>query len=85
MCLSVSFDFNKVTAEMKPLHGVNNSPMALRKPIQSFTDAGIPYMRTHDTMGAFGGAHYIDVPNIFRDFDANENDPDAYDFAFTDA
>ena len=70
---------------MKPLHGVNNSPAALRKPVQSFTDAGIPYMRTHDTMGAFGGAHYIDVPNIFRNFDADENDPESYDFAFTDA
>ncbi len=70
---------------MKPLHGVNNSPAALRKPVQSFTDAGIPYMRTHDTMGAFGGTHFIDVPNIFRDFDADENDPESYDFAFTDA
>ena len=70
---------------MKPLHGVNNSPGALRKPVQSFTDAGIPYMRTHDTMGAFGGAHFVDVPNIFRDFDADENDPQNYDFAFTDA
>ena len=70
---------------MKPLHGVNNSPAALRKPVQTFTDAGIPYMRTHDTMGAFGGTHYVDVPNIFRDFDADENDPENYDFAFTDA
>ena len=85
MSLSVSFDFNKVTSKMKPLHGVNNSPAALRKPVQSFTDAGIPYMRTHDTMGAFGGTHFIDVPNIFRDFDADENDPESYDFAFTDA
>ena len=70
---------------MKPLHGVNNSPAALRKPVQTFTDAGIPYMRTHDTMGAFGGTHYVDVPNIFRDFNADENDPESYDFAFTDA
>lgn len=85
MCLNISFDFNKVTSKMKPLHGVNNSPAALRGPVQTFTDAGIPYMRTHDTMGAFGGAHYIDVPNIFRDFEADENDPKSYDFAFTDA
>ena len=85
MSLNVSFDFNKVTSKMKPLHGVNNSPAALRKPVQTFTDAGIPYMRTHDTMGAFGGTHYVDVPNIFRDFDADENDPENYDFAFTDA
>ena len=85
MSLNVSFDFNRVTSQMKPLHGVNNSPAALRKPVETFTDAGIPYMRTHDTMGAFGGAHFIDVPNIFRDFDADENDPESYDFAFTDA
>lgn len=70
---------------MKPLHGVNNSPTALRGPVKTFTDAGIPYMRTHDSMGAFGGTHYIDIPNIFRDFDADENDPASYDFAFTDA
>ncbi|MBQ8407319.1 MAG: hypothetical protein IJY39_00495 [Clostridia bacterium] len=85
MSLNVSFDFNNVTSQMKPLHGVNNSPTALRGPVKTFTDAGIPYMRTHDSMGAFGGTHYIDIPNIFRDFDADENDPASYDFAFTDA
>ena len=85
MGLNVSFDFNNVISKIKPLHGVNNSPGALRKPVQTFTDAGIPYMRTHDTMGAFGGTHYVDIPNIFRDFDADENDPESYDFAFTDA
>ena len=85
MSLNISFDFNKTVGQMKPLHAVNNSPAALRGPVQTFTDAGIPYMRTHDTMGAFGGAHFVDVPNIFRDFDADENDPQNYDFTFTDA
>ena len=27
---------------------------------------------------------YVDIPNLFRDFDADENDPANYDFAFTD-
>ena len=26
----------------------------------------------------------MDIPNIFRDFDADPDDPEAYDFAFTD-
>lgn len=26
----------------------------------------------------------VDIPNIFRDFDADENDPNNYDFTFTD-
>jgi len=82
---TIRFDFNKKVSEIKPLHGVNNSPAALKKTIPTFTDAGIPYMRTHDSMGAFGGTHYIDIPNIFPNFDADEKDPASYDFAFTDA
>lgn len=35
--------------------------------------------------GHYGKNVYVDIPNIFRDFDADENDPDSYDFAFTDA
>ena len=31
-----------------------------------------------------GGNRYVDIPNLFRDFDADENDPSGYDFAFTD-
>ncbi len=31
-----------------------------------------------------GGAHFVDVPNIFPDFDADENDPRNYDFTLTD-
>ncbi len=80
-----SLDFTKTCGKIKPLHGVNNSPMVLNKDIPTFTDAGIPYMRTHDTAFAFGGTRYIDVPNIFPNFDADENDPESYDFAFTDA
>ena len=34
--------------------------------------------------GAFGAGKFVDVPNVFRDFDADENDPENYDFTFTD-
>lgn len=85
MAAQISFDLKKQKGRIKPLHGVNNSPVVLNDKIPSFTDAGIPYMRTHDSAGQFGGAHYVDIPNIFPDFNADENLPESYDFAFTDA
>ncbi len=48
------------------------------------TEANIPYSRLHDVGGWFGGNMYVDIPNIFRDFNADESDPDSYDFTFTD-
>ena len=54
-------------------------------PMQILADAHIPYSRLHDVGGPFGGNRYVDIPNMFRDFDADENDPANYDFAFTDA
>ncbi len=48
------------------------------------TEAHIPYSRLHDVGGLYGGNMYVDIPNIFRDFTANEYDPASYDFGFTD-
>ena len=85
----VNVDFSKSVGPMKALHGVNNAPLRLYDPgsakIWEFEEAGIPYMRTHDTAGMWGGTHYVDIPNVFPNFDADENDPKNYDFAFTDA
>ena len=52
--------------------------------MQYLKDANIGYARLHDVGGGFGGNLYVDIPNIFRDFDADEFDPESYDFAFTD-
>ena len=82
----ISVDFNALTGnKIKPLHGVNNSPISLTKPIPELRDAGIPFVRLHDTGGAYGRSVFVDVPNIFPDFDADENDPENYHFEFTDA
>lgn len=81
----IRVDFSQATGPMLPLHGVNNAPMAYWGKQAAFVDAGIPFCRTHDTAGAYGGAHFIDIPNIFPDFEADENDPASYDFALTDA
>ncbi|MBR4518917.1 MAG: hypothetical protein IKO65_07955 [Victivallales bacterium] len=82
---SISIDFTASQGKIKPLHGVNDCPVSLDSPPKGFAEAGIPYCRLHDTAGAFGGTHYVDIPNVFPDFDADPANPASYDFAFTDA
>ena len=83
---NIKIDFTKITGEIKPLHGVGQPPMAGRNfsRFHYLTEAGVPFSRLHDVGGMFGGFRWVDVPNIFRDFDADENDPASYDFACTD-
>ena len=81
----LAIDFSAERGAVKPLHGVNNAPVRLNGKQDEFRKAGIPFVRTHDTAYAFGGTHYVDIPNVFPDFGADENDPSSYDFAFTDA
>ena len=76
--------------KFKPVHGVGQPPTGGlgRNFFQSFhylTAIGSPYSRLHDVKGAFGGCRFVDIPNVFRNFDADENDPASYDFTFTDA
>jgi len=84
---SLKVDFTTDEGRVKPLHGVNNAPVRVRPSDtqHELAAAGIPYMRTHDTAGAFGGAHYIDIQNVFPNFDADETDAASYDFALSDA
>lgn len=87
MAGTISIDFGAKTGAVKPLHGVNNAPIRVRDGarLDEYRKAGIPFMRTHDTAGMWGGAHYVDIPNVFPDFDADENDPKSYRFAYTDS
>ena len=84
----VTVDFDKICGRIKPMHAVNNMPYLPRDSAAGWDAkmqaAHIPYGRLHDTGGPFGGTHYVDIPNIFPNFDADENDPESYDFAFTD-
>ena len=81
----VGVDFSRTDGPILPLHGVNNAPMRTSGPQRELAAAAIPFVRTHDTGGAYGGTHYIDIPNLFPDFAADEDDPANYDFALTDA
>lgn len=83
----ISIDFSNRTGAIKPVHGVGQPPTLGWNDYSMFhylKEAGIPFSRLHDTGGAFGKGIYVDIPNLFHDFDANPYDPASYDFAFTD-
>ena len=80
-------DLQKKVGAVKPMHAGGQPPVTSNASDCFFhylTEAGIPYSRLHDVNGAFGGFKYVDIPNIFRDFDADADDPASYDFTFTD-
>lgn len=84
--MRIKIDFNENVGTIKPMHGVGQPPFAGTnfKMFHYLTEAGIPYSRLHDVGGAYGGFRWVDIPNIFRDFDKDPTDPASYDFTFTD-
>ena len=83
----LNVDFSQKVGLIKPMHAINNAPTVPYDYLglyDSLRDAAVPYARLHDTGGRYGGSRYVDIENIFPDFDADENDPSSYDFAFTD-
>ena len=84
---NLKIDLNKKIGKIKPMHAGGQPPIGGKDMTEFFhymTEAGIPYSRLHDVGGAFGSNRFVDIPNIFRNFDADENDPANYDFTFTD-
>lgn len=88
--MNVIINFNKTVGKIKPMHAVGQPPFTGGfakldfSHFEELKDAHIPYSRLHDVGGAFGSNRYVDIPNIFRNFDADVDSPEAYDFAFTD-
>ena len=82
----LSVNFNDTKGKIKPMHAVGQPPFIGIDfhYIEYLKKANIPYSRLHDVGGPYGGFVYVDIPNLFRDFDADENLPESYDFAFTD-
>ncbi|MBQ9780496.1 MAG: hypothetical protein IJW00_06085 [Clostridia bacterium] len=79
-------NFDNPIGKIKPMHAVNNAPMfwTYCDIFHFLTEAGIPYARLHDTGGIMGGGVFVDVANLFPDFDADPDDPQNYEFGFTD-
>lgn len=83
----VTVDFGRTVGAIKPVHGVNNGPVTCNfwyDATPLFQRAHIPYCRLHDTEYPFGNGEYVDICCIFKDFSADENDPNSYNFALTD-
>ena len=79
-----------VVGPVKIMNAVNNGPSKARADQSrgNFTDykaLRIPYARTHDSINqATSNGHTVDISAVFPNFDADENDPKNYDFAYTD-
>ena len=84
--MKISIDFNKCIGKIKAMHAVGQPPIEgiSTEHFRYLTNAGIPQSRLHDVAGTYGRWQFVDIPNIFRDFSADENDPASYHFAFTD-
>ena len=84
--MKLTVDFSKSVGKIKAMHAVGQPPIygMYFQYFDYLTQAHIPYARLHDTGGAFGRGVFVDIPNLVRDFEADENDPANYDFAFTD-
>ncbi len=86
MIQQLQVNFEQVIGAIKPMHAVGQPPWLGPDGayLHYLTEAHIPYSRLHDMGGAYGGMIYVDIPNVFLCFDADETDPASYDFAFTD-
>ena len=87
----ITFDLQKTAGRMKPMNGVNNGPTeggirGLPNNFDAYKAACIPYARNHDAaLGTYvNHEHIVDVHRIFKNFDADENDPKSYVFLPTD-
>ena len=85
----ISIDPNRITGLVKPVNGVGQPPLVgkLRDydMMHYLKEAGIPYSRLHDVGGWLGGGLFVDIPNVFPDFNADEDDPTSYRFVYTDS
>ena len=87
---NVYIDFEKSIGKMKAMHSVNNGPVEDdcrgTSDIKNFRNVKFPYVRNHDASFCpdYGGEHSVDVHAIFKNFDADENDPKSYSFTETD-
>ena len=86
---NLSVDYSKTVAQMKPMHACGSGPKQGGARLsfnatEQFKDIGIPYCRLHDIEGYASDMQYVDVHNIFPDWDADVNDHKSYNFGPTD-
>ena len=90
---TLKFDLNNKCGAFKVLNATNGGPIykryntdQLRSNFDAYKEARMPYSRNHDSgsLHVYGGPYSHDITKIFRNFDADVNLPESYDFACTD-
>ena len=86
---NIRVDFNKAVGKIKPMHCGNIGPRQggarLWKDFtEEFKEMGIPYTRLHDVEYPYGSNQFVDIHCIFPDFNADVENPKAYNFEYTD-
>lgn len=90
---TLRFDLSQPGKKFKILNAVNGGPWhkrhaddQYRSNFKDYKAAAIPFSRNHDSAycTVYGGPYSHDITRIFPDFNADADDPDAYDFACTD-
>ena len=68
--MKIQANLHTAVGRIKSVHGVGQPPIcnASFAMFHYLTEAGIPFSRLHDVGGAYGEFRWVDVPNIFRDF-----------------
>lgn len=88
--ININVDLTRNDGKILPLHGVCCAPYSRNQGAAQptlkklFREAKIPFCRLHDCCGAYGGTYFVDITNVFPNFDADENNPESYDFYYTD-
>ena len=75
----IRVNFDSIVGEMKPVHGIDRMPEyeTGSEINRYFTEANMPYCRTHDI-------NCTDIHRIFPDFSKDVNDEKSYNFAESD-
>lgn len=88
---SIKLNFQNTDGKILYQNAVNNGPTnpgvrEVPTNFDAYKTAGISYARNHDASfyNGYGGEFTVDVHRIFRNFDADENDPASYIFEPTD-
>ncbi len=84
--IHVTFQNSNAT-RIKPLHGLNCGPRSstlINDTTDAFRKAGIPIARLAEIDPPYGSGEYIDVSCIFKDPQADPENPESYDFQQTD-
>ena len=82
--MKLAVDFTKPVRPIGRQNGTNNGPlMTFSDRTAEFREMGVELVRFHETHTF--NTKCIELPFIFRDFDADENDENNYYFAETDA